>query len=63
MVIYLKKGDVNMDEKLDELIVLAKKQNKTLSTISGWLTFFGVLTILYMVLQVINFFLSFPIGN
>ena len=58
-----------MDEKLDELvalekmIALAKKQNKTLSTISGWLTFFGVLTILYMILQVINFFLSFPVGN
>ena len=55
-----------MDEKLDELIALAKKQNEILSRIglvmsriAGWVMFFGVLTILYMILQVINFFLSF----
>jgi len=41
MVIYLKKGDVNMDEKLDELIALAKKQNKLMARAADWLTFFG----------------------
>ena len=50
-----------MDEKLDELIALAKKQNKLTARAADWLTFFGVLTILYMVFQVINFFLSFPV--
>ena len=57
MVIYLKKGDVNMDEKLDELIALTKKQNKLMARAADWLTFFGVITVLYIIFQVINFFL------
>ena len=46
-----------MDEKLDELIALTKKQNKLMARAADWLTFFGVITVLYIIFQVINFFL------
>ena len=50
-------NDFAMNEKLDKLISLAVKQNKLLSQISGWVAFFGIMAILYIVFQIINFIL------